>query len=173
LLAAGYQQQSMRMFRRPDTPELGGEDYACQSDGMVGLGCGARSYTTRLHYSFDYAVVTSEVRGIIDDFVCRPAADFARAEVGIWLDDDELRRRHLIQSLLQAKGLEKAGYRKRFGSEAADDFGELARFADNGWLTETGDRIRLTADGLAWSDAIGPALFSPSVRAAMADYERR
>jgi oxygen-independent coproporphyrinogen-3 oxidase len=173
LLAAGYQQHSMRMFRRTDAPEIHGEDYSCQSDGMVGLGCGARSYTSRLHYSFDYAVGTAAVRGIIDDFVTRPAADFAHAEVGTTLDAEEQRRRHLIQSLLQASGMEKSLYRKRFGADVADDFAELAALADRGWLIDTGDWLQLTPDGLAWSDAIGPALFSPSVRASMAAYDRR
>ena len=78
LLARGYEQVSMRMFRRADAPATGGEDYACQTDGMIGLGCGARSYTSGLHYSFDYAVDMREIRGIIDDYVSRPAADFGR-----------------------------------------------------------------------------------------------
>ncbi|CAM3795318.1 STM4012 family radical SAM protein [Kibdelosporangium persicum] len=173
LLARGYEQQSMRMFRRADAPALGGDDYSCQSDGMVGLGCGARSYTRGLHYSFDYAVSPGTVRGIIDDYVSRPLSDFTRAEVGIPLDAAEQRRRHLLQSVLQADGLEKAWYRKRFGTDVTEDFGELAALADRGWLVDSGDRLQLTPEGLAWSDAIGPALFSPAVRAAMAAYDRR
>lgn len=171
LLEAGYDQHSMRMFRRADAPAIDGGDYSCQQDGMVGLGCGARSYTEALHYSFDYAVKPSQVRGIIDDFVANP--DFSRAEVGAWLTGDERRRRHLIQSLLQAEGLHKALYRKRFGNEVGEDFEELTQLADRGWLIETDDRLRLTVEGLAWSDAIGPALFSPAVRNAMAAYHRR
>jgi oxygen-independent coproporphyrinogen-3 oxidase len=113
------------------------------------------------------------VRGIIDDYVSRPAADFTRAEVGVRLDSGEQRRRHLLQSVLQADGLEKALYRKRFGTDVTADFGELAALADRGWLTDSEDRLRLTPDGLAWSDAIGPSLFSPAVRAAMTAYDRR
>ncbi|MEU2600720.1 STM4012 family radical SAM protein [Streptomyces hirsutus] len=177
LLARGYGQQSMRMFRRADAPPQGADDYACQTDGMIGLGCGARSYTAGLHYSFDYAVGMHEIRGIIDDYVSRPAADFAHAEYGRTIDADEARRRHLIQSLLQADGLDTAGYRARFGSTPQDDFGtELSRFAERGWLVDDGPHApptRLTPEGLAHSDAIGPELFSPAVRAAMAAYERK
>ncbi|WP_367325550.1 STM4012 family radical SAM protein [Streptomyces sp. HUAS ZL42] len=178
LLAHGYQQQSMRMFRRADAPPQGADDYACQTDGMIGLGCGARSYTAELHYSFDYAVGMHEIRSIIDDYVARPAADFAHAEYGRRMNPDESRRRHLLQSLLQAEGLQAADYRTRFGgSTPADDFRtELERFAERGWL-ESGDPLaavlRLTPEGLAHSDAIGPELFSPAVRAAMAAYERK
>ncbi|MFJ3233923.1 STM4012 family radical SAM protein [Streptomyces sp. NPDC086787] len=174
LLAHGYAQQSMRMFRRADAPPQGADDYACQTDGMIGLGCGARSYTAGLHYSFDYAVDMHEIRGIIDDYVSRPAADFAHAEYGRPIDPGEARRRHLLQSLLQAEGLPLDDYRARFGAAPADHFGpELARFADRGWLADDRAVLRLTPEGLAHSDAIGPELFSPAVRAAMAAYERK
>ncbi|NEB90908.1 STM4012 family radical SAM protein [Streptomyces bauhiniae] len=174
LLAHGYEQRSMRMFRRADAPAEGADDYACQTDGMIGLGCGARSYTAGLHYSFDYAVGMHEIRAIIDDYTARPAADFAYAEYGHPMTGDEARRRHLLQSLLQADGLPVADYRARFGGRTpAEDFpAELARFADLGWL-ESGPVLRLTLEGLAHSDAVGPELFSPAVRAAMAAYERK
>jgi oxygen-independent coproporphyrinogen-3 oxidase len=165
------------MFRRADAPPQGADDYACQTDGMIGLGCGARSYTAGLHYSFDYAVGMHEIRGIIDDYVSRPAADFAHAEYGHRIDTDEARRRHLLQSLLQAEGLELDDYRDRFGSSPMDDYpAELSRFADRGWLENAGpdaEVLRLTPEGLAHSDAIGPELFSPAVQAAMAAYERK
>lgn len=178
-----------------------GTAYCCQTDGMVGLGCGARSYTEGLHYSFEYAVGASATRGIIAEYV--RTRDFGAVRVGFALDDDERRRRHVIQSLLQASGLRRADYRRRFGTDPADDFAaELAAFADRGWLetngsgpdtdqrgpgtgrgrsgldrdwlgADLGDSIRLTPEGLAHSDAIGPMLFSPRVRALMDGYEAR
>ncbi|MET4921087.1 STM4012 family radical SAM protein [Streptomyces sp. PSRA5] len=176
LLAEGYEQVSMRMFRLPGAAREGADDravdHACQTDGMIGLGCGARSYTSDLHYSFDYAVGMREIRNIIDDYTT--TEDFSRAEVGRAVDTDEARRRHLLQSLLQAEGMAVDDYRLRFGSHPADDFPtELDRFADLGWL-DTGagpGLLRLSPEGLAHSDALGPALFSPAVRAAMAGYE--
>jgi len=173
LLARGCVQQSMPMFRRADAPPQGADDYACQTDGMIGLGCRARSYTSTLHYSFDYAVGMQKIRGIIDDYVT--TTDFAHAEVGYDVDGHEARRRHLLQSLLQAEGLSVADYRARFGSSPDDDFGtELDRLAGRGWLTDAaGESLVLTPEGLAHSDAVGPELFSPEVRSAMAAYERK
>ncbi|MFE7481190.1 STM4012 family radical SAM protein [Streptomyces sp. NPDC057552] len=174
LLAHGYEQVSMRMFRRADAPQEGPEDYACQTDGMIGLGCGARSYTSALHYSFDYAVDMREIRSIVDSFTA--TEDFSRAEVGRYVDAAETRRRHLLQSVLQAAGLPVADYRARFGTDPWADFpAELAEFAARGWLdTRAPDGVlRLSPLGLAHSDALGPALFSPGVRAAMAAYERK
>lgn len=172
LLAEGYVQVSMRMFRRADAPPQGADDYACQTDGMIGLGCGARSYTSSLHYSFDYAVDLREIRTIIDDYTA--TEDFGRAVHGRRVDANEARRRHLLQSLLQADGMPLADYRKRFDTEPCDDFAvELERLADRGWLERepAAEVLRLTPEGLAHSDAIGPELFSAEVRAAMAAYE--
>ncbi|GAA4573968.1 STM4012 family radical SAM protein [Planotetraspora kaengkrachanensis] len=172
LLEAGYEQVSMRMFRLPGSG--GATEYCCQTDGMVGLGCGARSYTETLHYSYEYAVAARHVRAIIDEFVRLPAGEFAVANVGFRLDDEDRRRRHLIQSLLQACGMARAGYRERFGADVMDDFAaELSRYAALGWLESDRDLVRLTAEGLAYSDAIGPALFSSRVEALMQAYEER
>ncbi|GGK46834.1 hypothetical protein GCM10010094_03490 [Streptomyces flaveus] len=152
------------------------EDYACQTDGMVGLGCGARSYTSALHYSFDYAVDMHRIRGIIDDYTGRATDDFRHADFGWRMSAEEARRRHLLQSLLQAEGMPVADYRTRFGTSPGDDFAtELARFHYRGWLDDSAapDLLRLSPEGLAHSDALGPALFSAAVRERMAVYEAK
>lgn len=173
LLAHGYEQRSMRMFRRLDAPAPGPDDYSCQTDGMIGLGCGARSYTRGLHYSFDYAVSAQQVRSIIDSYAA--TTDFDHAVNGRVIDTDEARRRHLLQSILQADGLPVADYRARFGTDPHTDFPvELELLADRGWLADTGPALlRLSPEGVAYSDAIGPEFFSPAVGAAMAEYELR
>ncbi|MEU3252584.1 STM4012 family radical SAM protein [Streptomyces sp. NPDC006997] len=176
LLAHGYEQVSMRMFRRADAPDGGGEDYSCQSDGMIGLGCGARSYTAGLHYSFDYAVDMRRIRGIVDDYTARTTEEFRHADFGWRMTADESRRRHLLQSLLQAEGMSVADYHGRFGSAPEADFGrELAGFAAHGWLDDSAapGLLRLSPEGLAHSDALGPELFSPAVRERMAAYEAK
>jgi coproporphyrinogen III oxidase-like Fe-S oxidoreductase len=167
LRAAGYRQLSMRQFRRADVLDPDGADYCCQDDGMVGLGCGARSYTRDVHYSFEYAVGVSGVRAIIDDYLSRPADDLALAEFGFRLDGAEQRRRWLLKSLLRADGVDVAGYTTRFGAGPVDDFPQLVELAGRGWAVATADRWLLTDDGLAHGDAIGPWLVSGQVRAAM------
>jgi coproporphyrinogen III oxidase-like Fe-S oxidoreductase len=157
------------MFRRLGAP-VASTAYSCQEDGMVGLGSGARSYTSGLHYSFEYAVEIGHVRRIIDEYIATD--DFSAAAVGFALSDGERRRRHLIQSLLQAEGTDRSFYKKRFSADPWADFAdELAPLADVGWVTCDASAIRLTAEGLGWSDAIGPALFSPDVRSLMDGYQ--
>lgn len=171
LTGAGYVRHSMRQFRRADAPVPQGPDYCCQDDGMVGLGCGARSYTTRLHYSFDYAVAVSEVRAVIDDYLSRPADDFRYAEIGFRLDRVERRRRWLLKSLLRAEGVDAGAYRARFGTGHDEDFPQLGELVERGWLDPA--RTVLTSDGLAHSDAVGPWLVSGPVREAMGTYVPR
>ncbi|RKR87060.1 oxygen-independent coproporphyrinogen-3 oxidase [Micromonospora pisi] len=195
LRAAGYRQLSLRHFRRADLPlddatsgpadatsgpvgapgGVGGDrpDYCCQDDGMVGLGCGARSYTSDLHYSFDYAVGIGQVRAIIDDYLRRPESDFEVAEVGFRLDQVEQRRRWLVKSLLRAEGFAPGTYHDRFGTAVADDFPQLDQLAQRGWLTIGTERLALTDTGLERADAIGPWLVSGPVRLAMAEYALR
>ncbi|MEV6930019.1 STM4012 family radical SAM protein [Dactylosporangium sp. NPDC051485] len=168
LAAEGYEQLSMRQFRRAGAP-VEGPQYCCQDDGMIGLGCGARSYTTALHYSFDYAVGVRPVRAIIEDYLARPEDDFAFAEVGFALGGAEQRRRWLLKSLLRAEGLDAGRYAARFGTGVDEDFPALSRLRDAGYV----DGHRLTAQGLAHSDAIGPWLISAGVRAAMAGHVTR
>jgi coproporphyrinogen III oxidase-like Fe-S oxidoreductase len=171
LTAAGYVRHSMRRFRRAGAPVPDGPDYCCQDDGMVGLGCGARSYTTDLHYSFDYAVAVPEVRAVIADFLSRPVDDFRYAEFGFHLDAVEQRRRWLLKSLLRAEGVDPAAYTARFGTRHTDDFPQLTDLVDRGWLNAS--RTVLTGPGLDHSDAVGPWLVSGEVREAMGSYVLR
>jgi oxygen-independent coproporphyrinogen-3 oxidase len=174
LLASGYEQISLRMFRRKtDTPSTSAPVYCCQEDGMIGIGCGARSYTRGLHYSSEYAVGARGVRAIIDDYIDRPREAFASAAYGFVLGAEEQRRRYLIQSLLQVEGLELAAYRKRFCSELMDDMPELRELIELNLAVTTKTHLCLTEGGMEQSDTIGPWLYSTPVQGRMESYELR
>jgi oxygen-independent coproporphyrinogen-3 oxidase len=172
LLANGYQQYSMRMFRRPGR---GVEDpvYCCQEDGMVGLGCGARSYTRGLHYSFDYAVAPKSIKAIIADYLARTPDELASACHGFVLDSGEQRRRYLLQSILNVDGLEAVRYRERFGTETEVDFPDLHLLAELGLLRYDAGRWCPTEVGLERSDALGPWFFSERVQGLLAGSDPR
>lgn len=163
LLAGGYVQESMRFFRRAEVADEG-PVYCCQEDGMVGMGCGARSYTRQLHYSEDYAVRAPVVREIIDQYLGRDEEYFRCAHYGVRLGRVEEQRRWLLKSLLRVEGAAVAQYRAQFGSDMVGDFPELTSLEDRGWLDRKGERLRLTPDGIERSDLIGPLLFSAEVK---------
>jgi coproporphyrinogen III oxidase-like Fe-S oxidoreductase len=170
LRAAGYRQLSMRHFRRMDVVEPA-VDYSCQDDGMVGLGVGARSYTRTLHYSYDYAVSVRGVRAVLEEYLAR--TEFSHAEVGFVLDGQEQRRRWLLKTLLRTEGLDRAQWTERFGDEVLDAFPVLHNLVTRGWLSIDPGRIRLTEEGLAHTDAVGPWLVSATVRERMGAYSLR
>ena len=175
LLAEGYEQVSMRMLRRRDAHSRceAGTEYCCQDDGMVGLGCGARSYTRALHYSSEYAVGATGVREIIGDYLSKDDAAFDVADYGCELDECEQRRRWVIKSVLRADGLDLYAYASRFGSSALEDVPELNELVDAGLLAGVGRRVVPTPAGLERSDALGPWLYSQRARHLMDAYEVR
>jgi oxygen-independent coproporphyrinogen III oxidase len=125
LLASGYEQVSMRMFRSRNAPNLDAPVYCCQADGMVGLGCGARSYTSSLHYSSEYAVGMNGIQEIIANYARKEDERFNWVDYGYKLNVDDRQRRFLIQSLLQSEGLSLSDYHQNFGSDAFSDFPQL------------------------------------------------
>ena len=189
LLASDYQQKSLRIFQRRDHNEskrlglarpLSGSQienqnsiYRCQDDGMVGLGSGARSYTSRVHYSTEYAVNSKAVLGIIHDYLKRDKHQFSKVDYGIELKADDQKRRFVILSLLMVDGLSRKAYRQKFGdteNDVLDDLPELADLVVHSLATINQDRIVLTDAGIEWSDAIGPWLYSHRVHSAMEAY---
>ncbi|PQO30131.1 STM4012 family radical SAM protein [Blastopirellula marina] len=167
LLAAGYRQLSMRSFTLKSETDDEGPEYCCQSDGMLGLGAGARSYATRLHYSSRFAVQAAGVKTILDQWVTRTEEDFGKADWGIWLTEEERQRRFIIQSLLHYKGLQRQRFIEAFGLTPETRIPELRELIDADWIEQDDDVLRLTSEGMAMSDAIGPALYSASCREAL------
>lgn len=173
LCTRGYEQVSMRMFRKSCGTGEAAPVYCCQEDGMVGLGPGARSYTRALHYSSEYAVGASGVREIIGDFSKRSDEELSQVNYGARLDLAEEKRRYTILSLLHADGLDTPGYQERFGSDVVSDFPELAQLDEAGLSRQSGSRILLNEAGFERADAIGPWLHSTRVQELMAEYELR
>lgn len=173
LLARGYTQVSMRLFRAAGYTPPEGPVYCCQEDGMLGLGAGARSYTRHVHYSSEWAVGRESVRGILDDFIARPADSFARAGYGCRLTAEEERRRYLIKSLLRADGLDTTDYYTQFGSSPETDFPQLQELLATGAAVLRGAALCPTLLGLEWSDVIGPWLYSASMTARMETFALR
>ncbi len=183
LLENGYQQSSMRVFRRLTSEKESARDVAlvqndgvqfdAQHDGLIGLGCGSRSYTRSLHYSSEYAVGQRNVRDIIADFNARDDASFAFASHGFRLNDDEQRRRFALQGIFNASGVSRGTYQRRFGSDLMNDFALLTDLETHGLLVIDSESLRLSESGLERSDAIGPALYSAAVNALSEEYQWR
>jgi oxygen-independent coproporphyrinogen-3 oxidase len=167
LLEQRYRQVSMRLFRKESYAPPEGPVYCCQEDGLVGLGAGARSYATALHYSTEYAVGRTGVLSIVSDFNTRSRAQFSRADYGCELDLEEQKRRYILKSLLRVEGLDLAAYATFFSSDAFADLPQLSELGEEGLAIQAAGHLRLTARGMELSDVIGPWLWSAAVRERM------
>lgn len=173
LLDSGYEQVSMRMFRKIAAGSDTGPVYCCQADGTVGLGAGARSYTSTTHYCSEYAVGRRGVVDILEDFVQRPDTRLSHVEYGTPMNSEEQRRRFMILSLLSSEGLSDVGYAAKFKAQPMDDFPELVELLEMNLATKQDNLLILTREGMGWSDAIGPWLYSESVRQSCDEFELR
>lgn len=140
---------------------------------MVGLGAGARSYSSELHYSTEWAVGKTGVLQILESFTAQDRLAHATASHGCRLDREEQQRRHVIKSILRSEGLELAAYRRRFGSDPLADLPLLEELLETGAATLTETHLSPTQLGLEWGDVIGPWLYSEAVRDAVEAYELR
>lgn len=170
LLTNGYQQVSMRYFRKPVVNQIEGTDYCCQQDGMVGLGCGARSYTRRLHYSFEYAVGRPSIKAIIENYTARTEQDFSQISYGFKMDEDTQKRRFILQSILHISGLSPIFYHRHFQSDPFIDYPQLVELVNLKLLAQTHDIWTLTPEGLALSDLIGPWFYASDIEQRMSEY---
>ncbi|WP_338544052.1 STM4012 family radical SAM protein [Paenibacillus tundrae] len=171
LKSRGYVQYSMRRFAKEQS-SAGTKvllPYSCQEEGMVGLGCGARSYTSEVHYASKYGVSYKATQSIIADYVATERYDVA--DYGIVLSREEQKRRFILKALLHREGLALQDYYQRFGTSVMSEYIWLGELLTEGMAelkNEMGvEFLRLTEEGLGYSDAIGDWLISAEIREQM------
>ncbi len=169
LLSQGYEQVSMRCFRKANTP-YPATTYKSAIDNMVGIGAGARSYTQALHYSTHYAVNRKAIKAIIKNYYLKNTADFNQVTYGIYLNKEEQCRRFIIKSLIDGGRLDTELFELHFKTKITD-FPLINDLFEQGWLVQNDSIIQLTAAGMEMEDFIGPALFSSQINLLMQEYE--
>jgi oxygen-independent coproporphyrinogen III oxidase len=170
LLAAGYQQVSMRLFRKTNTPhKQAARSYSCQEDGMIGLGAGARSYTRSVHYSSEYAVARQNIRSIIEKYIAKN--NFNEVDYGIEINKEEQQRRFVIKSVLHGTGLNVNRYQTLYGHDALQQYPLLQELIKAGMAFIQNGILCLTENGIDYSDAIGPALYSEDIKQLITEFE--
>ena len=163
LVGQGFVQTSMRRFVRRETTET---EFSCGDEVILSCGAGGRSYLGNLHYATPYAVRQQAIADEIDHYI--RTTDFMTAANGFLLSTEEMQIRFIIKNLMYYRGVDLAEYEKRFGEKP--DRNLFREFTDRGWIEETGRIVRLTEEGMAYSDYIGQAFISPVVRKLMSEY---
>lgn len=163
LVGQGFVQTSMRRFVRRETTKT---EFSCGDEVMLSCGAGGRSYLGNLHYATPYAVRQQAIADEIGHYI--RTTDFMTAANGFLLSTEEMQIRFIIKNLMYHRGVDLAEYEKRFGEKP--DRNLFREFTDRGWIEETGRIVRLTEEGMAYSDYIGQAFISPVVRKLMSEY---
>ena len=172
LSASGYDQASFRKFQRSDSKsecQSKSNGLNGRSQGTIGLGCVARSYTRDLHYSLglDCPVDNGKIADAVNTYVNKTAEEFRVVQHGHYLNLEDQKRRFVIAGLLRSEGVDTLDYEARFGSYVMQDLPQLLELVLNGYMHWDDTRLQLTHSGLELSDAIGPWLYSAKVNSLM------
>lgn len=168
LAGRGYRQDSFVRFTT-----LGRDGYqqeAADFSGvpLLGLGTGARSYASGVHYGTDFAVGRKSTNDIIAGFVDHHHRPDEPLTIGFVLSGEEQRRRFCILTLSLGV-LDRGAYRARFPGHDLDEFtDELDALEAEGCVESDSPSFRLTRKGFKYSNVIGTLFRS----AAVAELER-
>lgn len=160
LLDRGYRCESHVKFVREGTTSTHQQKiYEYQGIATLGLGCGARSYNSQVHYSLPW--VSTGSHALIDDYINLDFKDLPWT--GFYMNEAENKRRFIIYSFFVGE-LSMRIYRERFGSEFSADFAqELEALDDNQLIFSSGDLVKLTPKGVRYTDLIGTLFWSKDI----------
>ncbi len=171
LTARGFRQNSFVRFSICSEDGLRQEASDFSGTPLLGLGAGARSYTSPVHYGTDFAVRRGRTARIISSFIDRGQLGKDVPRLGFELDGDERRRRFCILNLSLGR-LDPSVYRRRFDADVSQDFsGELAALRNEGCVDFEGGNYRLTRRGFKYSNVIATLFQSDKVSGLEATYE--
>lgn len=176
----GYRQTSMRRFVKSfDTIGLGSVPESMEggcgfSENTISIGCGGRSYIDCLHFCTPFCVLPSHCGKVLKDYIdCK---SYREIKYGTLLSEEEKKRRYVIKNLLYTNGLPLREYENLFHSNAKKDFPQLSWVLDENYgyiaAKETPyEALRLTKEGLARSDYLGPMFISQEVKRKMEEWK--
>lgn len=163
LIGHGFRQTSMRRFVSNANVD---PDYSCGDETVISCGCGGRSYIGDLHFATPYAVGQQNIKSIIDNY--NQTVDFMHVTNGFLLSQEEKRLRYIIKNLMYYRGIERKHYKLRFGHEIPESI--FQTLIESGFVEDRDGFIRLTEEGLGFSDDIGQLFISPEVKQRMDSY---
>lgn len=175
LAVAGYRQDSMRRFVKKERPaditvkSNRRRNRSCGFQNTLALGAGGRSYLGNLHFCTPYQVEPEKCQKELNAFLSKE--DLLEISFGIFLDEEEQKRRYVIKHLLYGNGICLKEYESHFHKKATDDFPLLLEFEKEGYACRKEGQLGLTFLGRSFSDALGTQLISEKIKKRMEAYE--
>ncbi|MEM9351461.1 MAG: radical SAM family heme chaperone HemW [Planctomycetota bacterium] len=149
LTAAGLEHYEVSNFAKPGRRSRHNQVYWSGAPYFA-AGCGAARYVAGVR-STNHRSPTTYIKRTREGGL--PIAEMER------LSDEERAREHLVFALRRIEGVGRVDFQAAAGKPLEEVAGEpIARFVAEGLLTDDGDRVRLTREGLMVSDALWPEL---------------
>ena len=143
----------------------------CGFGNTLSIGCGGRSYLGNLHFCTPYYVRQKDCNMQLERYLA--TKDHRKITHGFFLDKEEEKRRYVIKNILFTSGLNMGNFRKNFGKDVDKEFAILDIWKEKGYLKKEGDTYKLTTEGMALSDYLGPQLISSNVKGRMEEWENK
>lgn len=155
LAAAGWEHYEVSNFARPGHRCRHNEAY-WRGHAYFAVGPGAARYVDGWRET-NHRSTTTYLKRVLSGQ--SPVAERER------LAPPDAARERLVFELRMLEGVERAAFAAATGFEIDRLVGDaLRRFVEQGFLEDTGSRVRLTRAGLLISDALWPAFLSPAGR---------
>jgi oxygen-independent coproporphyrinogen-3 oxidase len=149
LTAAGFEHYEVSNFARPDKRSRHNETY-WSGRGYFAAGPGAARYVDGVRSSNHRSTTTYVER------IQRGESPIAEQET---LSDEDRAREHLVFALRRLEGITRGEFTERNSFDLDALAGStIAKFVELGMLTDDGQRVRLTREGLLVSDSLWPEL---------------
>lgn len=159
LADSGYTQDTHVRWNRPGGGYLQ-KEYHWASDTLIGLGAGARTYLWNIDLRNGYSI-RHRSSALSDYMASASEPTWLGAPQGFVMSEDERRRKGLV---LGIHNLSRSAYFDDFDAEPLEMFSDLLDgLVSRGLVKVDGDRIGLTARGMANRDLIVQLFFSESV----------
>jgi len=164
LLENGYRCESHVKFVRLNQNSTHQQKiYEYNGVETLGLGCGARSYNSHVHYSMKYSCDSCVESNSIDEFIS--SKDFNELPwVGYVMNEEENKRRTVVYSFFLGI-LDVSIYSKKFNSSVFDDFPEEINALIENELVGIIDKTKLvlTKKGIKYTDLVGTLFWSENI----------
>jgi len=167
LQSRGYRQETHVRWIRDQSGGYRQKKNHWAGDDILGIGAGARGYLHFADYRNGYSIRNR--RKALDAYIQRVRAVGHGRSEGIFLDEEERRRRSAILGL---GSLDRVAFREKHGIPVEHCFGEhLAAFMEVGALAESPSHYSWTELGQKFRDVLVQELFSQPVRELVVNYD--
>jgi len=141
---AGYVQYEISNFARPGFESRHNTVY-WRNESYYGIGAGAHGYVAGMRHE--------NVRGVAE-YIAAAQSGLPRRSTHA-VSPEEMREDFMMVGLRLLEGVRRDDYRRRYGREMEDDFGEvLKRLAEKGLLAENEAGYRLTHKGIMFGNEV-------------------